>query len=529
MQRIVSIWAALDSRRRTVLVAGVLALLVTLGVMFRLATSPNMVLLYAGLEDGVAGEVVSALEQRGVVYEVRGNSVFVEGRDRDALRMALAGEGLPTNDGQGYELLDGLTGFGTTSQMFDAAYWRAKEGELARTIAQSPSVAKARVHVANTFSAPFANRTEPSASVALVTTGGSISSEQADAFRHLVASAIGGLSVDNVTIIDSTGAILGGGDERAASSANDRASEIRNRVMRLMEARVGVGNAVVEVSVEPVTESEAIRERRFDPNGRIAISTDTEERTNTNSTASDSVTVASNLPDGDAASDQTSSGESREVRERVNYEVSETEREIIRAAGAIKRLSVAVLINGVSTTNADGTIGYAERPQEELDVLRDLVASAVGFSEDRGDTISIHSLELPMETIDGTVAEASFLSRFPIDMMSLLQMVILGIASVILGLFVVRPILLQPQGAPPIALSAPPLDGSAATLPAGDASMPLGLDPDEVFSPSIDTLPASQSQLRVEPIDRLKDMIAVRENDTVELLRDWLENKEGVS
>lgn len=98
-----------------------------------MAAQPSMTLLYSGLEPGAAGEVVQALEQRGVVHEVRGRAIYVESGQRDELRMTLASEGLPQNNSKGYELLDTLSGFGTTAQMFDAAYWRAKEGELART------------------------------------------------------------------------------------------------------------------------------------------------------------------------------------------------------------------------------------------------------------------------------------------------------------------------------------------------------------------------------------------------------------
>ncbi|MDA7965208.1 MAG: flagellar M-ring protein FliF, partial [Ruegeria sp.] len=126
MQQIGTVWASLD-RRKQIIVAGAVAL-VFLGIlaMSRVATSPSMSLLYAGLEAGAAGDIVRALDQRGVPYEIRGGSIYVSGAQRDELRLTLASEGLPANGNRGYELLDSLSGFGTTSQMFDAAYWRAK-------------------------------------------------------------------------------------------------------------------------------------------------------------------------------------------------------------------------------------------------------------------------------------------------------------------------------------------------------------------------------------------------------------------
>lgn len=112
------------------------------------ANRPNMALLYSGLDPSQSGGVIDAISQSGAVYEIRGDSIWVEQPRRDELRMTLAGQGLPSTGSSGYELLDGMSGFGTTSQMFDAAYWRAKEGELSRTILALPNVKTARVHLA---------------------------------------------------------------------------------------------------------------------------------------------------------------------------------------------------------------------------------------------------------------------------------------------------------------------------------------------------------------------------------------------
>ena len=165
MQQLSVLWMTMDAQRKAMLVGGLAALAVVVVILARIATTPGMTLLYSGLDASAAGEVVAALEARGVAHEVRGEAIFVDQSERDALRMALAGEGLPANGSAGYELLDGLQGFGTTAQMFDAAYWRAKEGELARTIVSSPMVRAARVHIANASAEPFTTRSEVTASV----------------------------------------------------------------------------------------------------------------------------------------------------------------------------------------------------------------------------------------------------------------------------------------------------------------------------------------------------------------------------
>jgi flagellar M-ring protein FliF len=126
VSKLLELWNSMDASKRVVGVLGVAALITCLVVLTRMATQPAMVLLYSGLEARQSGDVVQALEQRGEAYTIKGGTIFVPAQRRDELRMTLASEGLPANSSQGYELLDSLSGFGTTSQMFDAAYLRAK-------------------------------------------------------------------------------------------------------------------------------------------------------------------------------------------------------------------------------------------------------------------------------------------------------------------------------------------------------------------------------------------------------------------
>lgn len=539
MQYIKTVWVGLDRRKQIVVVLAGVALLVSLVAMSRMAASPSMKLLYAGLENGAAGDVVRALEQRGTLFEVRGGSIYVPANQRDELRMTLASEGLPANGGRGYELLDSLNGFGTTSQMFDAAYWRAKEGELARTIVASPHVAQARVHIANNGSNPFSRSVDPTASVSVVPSGAPITPVQANALRFLVASAVAGMSVENVAIIDANGVLIGPADTASApSTADDRAKLLRDRVLRLVEARVGMGNAVVEVSVDTVTQTESIRERRFDPESRVAISTDTEERTDSSSNAAGGeVTVASNLPDGDGAAGEGSKAQASETRERINYEVSETEHEILRAPGAIKRLTVAVLVNGLTEAKEDGTTTFAPRSEEELAALRDLVSSAVGFDADRGDVITLKSMEMPNVEPLGTTGASGFFENLNLDIMSLIQMGSLALVALVLGLFVVRPILTKPASVPQLGFAGTgeERDASQADIRGGPV---LTGEIDDGQSEGFITMSGASDDGRSDtglpaladggasPVERLRSMIGDRQEETVEILRSWLEESE---
>lgn len=529
MEQLQKVFASADLRRKVIAGIAAAGMFAAILAMTGLASRPSLTLLYSGLEASQAGEVVKALEARGAAYEVRAGSIFVENAERDALRMTLASEGLPANSTKGYELLDSLNGFGTTAQMFDAAYWRAKEGELARTIAAGPLVSSARVHVANSSRNPFQKNAAPTASVAVTSTDGALPAKHAKALRYLVASAVGGLSPENVTIMDDKGGLVGTSDEVATSEAGlDKAEALRAKIQNLLEARVGHGNAVVEVSVDTVTESESIRETLFDPESRVAISTDTEERSgNSTEAASGDVTVASNLPDGAAGGGgDGNSSQNTETRERVNYEVSETFREVTRAPGAIKRLSVAVLVNSTETDDTAGQAEVQPRSDEELSDLKELVASAVGFDETRGDVITIKSLEFQALDTLGTEATSSFMSGLTLDAMSLIQMAVLALVALVLGLFVLRPILTKPAIAN---LPAPP-EGPALAM-TGEAL--IGEITDDSSSTTSAVTPASASGQRdlpapgvEDPVERLRNLISERQDETVEILRNWLEDKE---
>jgi flagellar M-ring protein FliF len=348
----------MSPRQRVVAGLALLAAVAAFAGVLRLATAPTMALLYSGLDPAAAGDVIQSLEQQGARYEVRGGAIFVDGALRDSLRMTLAAEGKPANGAAGYELLDSLSGFGTTSQMFDVAYWRAKEGELARTIMASPSVRSARVHISNVQTRPFARGGPLGASVSVLPAGGGIPAEQAAAFGFLVASAVAGLDPADVTVIDvRAGQVVSSESGDLAQGGNLRADDLRRRAERLLEARVGPGNVVVEVSVETVTDREQIVERTLDPDARVLISSEVEERsTASTDQRAGAVTVASNLPEGDAAAGgpQATTDET-ETRERSNFEVSETTREFVRGPGGIQRITVAVLVNEPAAP--DGSAG----------------------------------------------------------------------------------------------------------------------------------------------------------------------------
>lgn len=539
MQNVMTLWQALDVRKRAIVAGATIAVFLAVLALARVAGTPGMSLLYAGLQGAAAGDVVAALEQEGVVFEVRGDSIYVDSTRRDSLRMVLAAQGLPANSGVGYELLDELSGFGTTAQMFDAAYWRAKEGEIARTILANPLIRGARVHIAQAPSKPFQTNQAAKASVTVSTASGGLPAEQARALRHLVAAAVPGMVPQDVAVIDAVAGLLPGEEDGMTPDAagEQRAAELRRNIERLLEARVGPGRAVVEVAVEVVTEREAITEHTFDPQGRVAISQETESRSGSATEPGGDVTVASNLPEGDAGKGANGKSENNETRERVNYEVSETQRELVRAPGALKRISVAVLVDGQAVTAADGNQTIEPRGDAELAVLRELVASAVGLDEARGDVLTIKSLAFEPAPLLGDLVEAGlFADMAPIDMMSIIQIAVLALVSLILGLFVIRPILTAPSRA-----GSQNADAGQLALPGRMGGGLLGTDPSEGFmpdggaevfngeiedSPSFAMATIADEELPMDPVSRLRRLIEERQTESVEILRGWMEQDE---
>lgn len=521
VQQLLSVWNALTPRRRMIAGGAALAVFAAVLILARLAAAPSLALLYAGLDEAAAGEVIAALDRQGVAYEIRGSAIHVDVGQRDSLRMSLAAEGLPAHGPAGYEILDGLSGFSTTAQMFDAAYWRAREGELARTILAMPGVRAARVHVAAVAARPFGAAQPPSASVSVRMGGGAVSARQAETLRHLVAAAVPGLEPGGVAVIDAVRGLVPPSGADAPGDGADRAERLRRDIVQMMEAHVGPGNAVVAVNLVTSGESERIVERRIDPQGRVAISTDTEERSASGRNAGPAgVSVASNLPDGDANAERSSSNQESESRERVNFEVSETRREVERGPGAVARVDIAVLVN--AEAGPGGALAAAD-----LGELEALVKSAAGFDAARGDTVTLRALPFRAMPEAGEAAAPGWLAVAPIDAMRLIQLGVAALVALLLGLFVLRP-LLTPAGrggAVGLAPALPgPQPGAAAQMPAqalaGAVARPALPAPAPRESAAGEGGAASGSG--VEPLDELRRLAAAREDETASILRDWL-------
>ncbi len=496
---------ALPPSRQLILAAAMAGIIAAMTFLVQGATRDPMTLLYSGLEPTHAGEIIKELEQSGTPYEIKGEAIFVPQGKRDTIRFTLAQQGLPRPSVQGYELLDEVNGFSVTSEMYNAAYWRAKEGELTRTILAIPGVTSARVHIGANLRSGF-SRSQPhqTASVTL-TTARDMTSGQAEAIQYMVALAVAGLSAEDVAVIDPVKGILAGPKanktEEPAVAAATQASLLEQKILSLLEPRVGMGNARVSATVDVSRQRQRTSAVTFDPNSRVIRNRTTNDTTGSSAGAGGGITVASNLPQGNTGGGGNTST-NKNSTETVSYEINETRTEVETLPGEIQRISIAVLLNeqalGIDPAAADA----ATRQQQMAADFEKLVASAAGLDMARGDTISIELMPFQAVPVDDLV-QAPGLAEQLMEryFWSGLQALLLGLVVIVLGVGVVRPMLVQKSKE---ALTPEGADAGVGAV--GGAAAASGIAAD----------------VETDPFAYLKDYASERQEETAALLQQWL-------
>ncbi len=425
-------------------------------IMMRLA-EPQMGVLYTDLTLDDSGSVVRELEANNIPFKIRneGQTILVPTEQVLRLRLNLAEQGLPEGGMVGYEIFDKGETLGATSFVQNINHLRALEGELARTIRAIDKVQLARVHLVLPARELFSReKTDPSASIVLRVRG-DLSSSQTRAIQHIVASAVKDLQPHRVAIIDENGQLLasGGDDTTGAGMFNtleERNAAFEGRIERqiseIINSVVGPNNARVQVTAELDYNKITQTSDTFDPEGQVVRSTQTVEETSAavENVDNDTVTVGNELPGADDQNetDAKSTENSNKTEETVNYEISRTTKTEVMEAGRVKRISVAVLVNGIYSEGADGKPVYAPRPQEQLDQIATLVRSAIGFDLSRGDQVEIVNLQFAPEAAAEPIAgeEEGFLNLTKDDYFYIAELATLLIVSLLVLLLIVRPL-----------------------------------------------------------------------------------------
>ncbi len=535
---------------------GVVAAL-TLGFLAFLilrASSPQLAPLYSGLSLEDSSAIVKELQTQNVPFDLRGDgdTILVPRDQITQLRMSLAENGLPTRGQVGYEIFDQQSTLGATSFVQNINNVRALEGELARTISSLARIKSARVHLVLPERALFSReQKDPSASIVLAVRG-ELTAGEIRAIQHLVASAVEGLTPMRVSIVDDSGRLLASGagngpDEIAASDAEERITSVegrlRQRVEDLLANVVGAGRAQVQISAELDMNRLTKTSETYDPNSQVVRSTQTRDLANKSTGPGDSgqVSVANELP-GASTAGSTATGTSEQgstTEETTNYEISKVTQTEMSEAGAVKRLSIAVVVDGTYTTDAQGNSTYAPRDQATLDQITALVKSAVGFDQNRGDQIQVSNLQFadrPDLTAQGTAAPGLFdFTRD--DLLNMAQMAVTLLIGLALILFIMRPLLkrvMAPEAAP-LALpqsaevNNPGLAGPGNFGPAGISSPITPLpgnsrlpEDDEARVPDWVRNAQSLGEQQIQTLKTVGGLVDENPKQAALIVRDWL-------
>ena len=570
MQGLIENLASLGQRRLAILGATAVGILVTLLMGFGAITRPDYAPIYSNLSVTSANAIEATLANAGFNVSVSedGSSVSVPRSDSARARMVLAESGVSIDGDPGWELFDEQSGIAMNSFLQKINRTRAMEGELARSIQTLDGISTARVHLVLPDREPF-SREAPAPRASIIVRpeqGRAVNRKQAIAVRTLVASAVAELDVSRVTVLSANGETIlsEGGDGKGQAGMASAKSNIEDRLAREIEniltARVGAGNARVRVNVDLTTQREVIVEQSFDPDQQVVRSTETNSESQSGNEGGGNVGVENNIPAALAGADGGAGATSSrsEAEETVQYEIGNTRREIVREAGDVRRLTVAVLVNGIYNVEGD-TVEYAERTPEELARLEQLVKSAVGFEEQRGDSVSVDSMRFMDYSMDlGEPIEQSLMDRVSENIVTILQG-LLGLALVGLILILgVRPMLRKlddpaklpspEEGEAAIEGTAnaeqPALQGGAAGVPSlPDGALPEGISPDLVPAnrvsgaapgsllapefeddepPEFVTKQGIRGNLHKKKIDRIQQLADDNPDDVLRVLRSWL-------
>lgn len=404
--------ANLSARQRITIVLVALAAAAGIYSLVHYQREADFKPLFTGLAPEDAAAIVQKLKESGIDYRLpeNGGAVLAPSGRLAELRLTLAAAGLPKAGRIGFELFD-KANLGATEFTEHINYRRALEGELERSVAALAEVEQARVHITFPKDSVFLDAQQPAKASVLVKIrpGAHISPQNVQAIDHLVSSAVEGLSPDAVSVLDMNGNLLGrpkpegslDGPESSEAALEYRhhlEADLLAKVNSTLEPLLGANRFRAGVSVECDFSGGEQSEEIYDPARSVMLSSERTEDGASAATASGVPGTASALPRPTSRPSAGARGMAR-VTENITYQSSRTVKKMRLPAGAVRRMSLAVLVDQDVTWQPDRK-GYQRvllpPPPEKLKIIRDLVAGVTGFSAERGDQLTIETL--PFET-----------------------------------------------------------------------------------------------------------------------------------
>ncbi len=498
-------------------------------------TEAPKTILYAGLEARDAAAVSAKLDGMNVKYDAKeGGTILVPSDQVTKLRMALAQDNLPAA-GVGYEIFDKSDAFGTTAFVQNINHLRALEGELARSIQTIDGIESARVHLVIPERQVFSRDDQsPSASV-VVKTRAVMGREQVSAIQHLVAAAVSSLNAQRVAIVDDRGNLLAGGDEKSGEGAMGANQEeisssyedrMRKRIESILASVVGAGHVRVQVAADMNTNQSTTTSESFDPDSKVIRSTQTVQQNSADANGAGggaAVSVANALPGGAAGGGDATKSSSDHTEETTNYEISKKVTTSTQNGGDVKRLSVAVVVDG-----SGDAASYKPRTPAEMTQITNLVKSAMGFDTARGDQVQVTNMAFArIDAGDATPAPKPLLGLDAGYWFKIIEASILCLTALLIGLFVARPLInrmFAPNGpAPQMALAgSAPIAGvlpAPANAAAADAAQAQGQLP--APQSAID-LSRIEGQVRESSIKKIGEVVDAHPEEALAIIRTWL-------
>jgi flagellar M-ring protein FliF len=393
-------------------VAALVLATVTIGSILAMSfwiKTPDLQLLYANLSEQDASAIVDNLKSQKIPYELsnQGKTIRVPANQVHEIRLKMASEGLPEGSEVGLEIFD-ETSLGMTDFIQKLNFQRALQGELSRTIKTLDAVDHARVHLVIPKQTLFIReKPKGKASVTIKTKAGKFLNErQVQGIVHLIASSVEGITADNVVVVDVKGNLLSGSQETNAGAARSSSNyqhkrrveqELEKNILAMLEDALGQGMIIARVTAKLDFEKNDQTEEIYDPDSSVIRSQQTASESTVGATPTGGVIgVQAQLPAGENQGGTGTSGQpsKRDKNNQVtNYEINKITRVVSKPTGTISKLSVAVMINGVMAENDAGEEEYQARTQEEMDKYTQIVQSAVGYNQERGDQIKVENIQ----------------------------------------------------------------------------------------------------------------------------------------
>ena len=506
------------SRKLTILAAaGITLLSIALAVVF--INQPDYKVLYTNLSTEDAGQITARLQEKKIPYQLSptGDMISVPSEKVSELRLELAASGLPKGGGVGFEIFDAKN-LGVTEFVQQLNYQRALQGELTRTINSLDEIQQTRVHLAIPKKSLFSeDQKKPTASVVVrLKSGRNLSDPQINGIAHLVSSSIEGMSPRDVMIVDSSGKVLSkvteGGEMAQLSNSQieykkNVEKDLTSRITSMLEKVVGEGKAVVRISTDldfRVTEK---TEEKYDSEEPAIRSVQrSQEKSGATSGGAGESSVATTARQ---AAPPRPAGSNREKSdETINYEISRTVNKTVMPVGDVKKLSIAVLVDGNYVKSEKGVEEYQPRPEKELTALEDLVKKSAGFDAKRGDQVVVSNVPFKKVELGTELAEKSWLDKL-MPFMPLLRYLVMLVVIALVALFVAKPLVRM------LAERGREVEVSVREVPAGTGALKGG---DGVTL----SLGAPQPSRELTEADIVRHMASTDSKRFAELLRNWI-------